>query len=425
MTEHDGFSPVSRSCLTGIVLTALVALAPATASAEYRLFPGDSLEITALGMPELKYRAQINVDGNISFPVLGQIKVGGLPISEVRAKVQALLPKKELRRRTEDGREFPIILAPDDIDVTVIEYRPVYLNGDVSKPGEQPFRPGMTARQAVALAGGYDIMRFRMNNPFLEQADLQSEYRSLWNELAKEQARVARLRAELKGDGQLDQSALQKTTNPSPIAAEIQNVERDRMKLRATDFSKERDYLHRAGSQEDGRIATLSERQQKEQEGAKIDAEDLKRLQELYQRGNTPITRVQEARRSILLSATRELQTITQLAQVERERLDIDRKLERLDDQRRLDILQELQEANVKAAGVRSRIEAVSEKLVYTGMVRSQLVRGKENKPNLLVVRKTEKGTERLTVDEDTELLPGDVVEVALKADLTPSDLKD
>ena len=39
---------------------------------------------------------------------------------------------------------------------TVVEYRPIYVNGDVSKPGEHPFRPQMTVRQAVALSGGYD-----------------------------------------------------------------------------------------------------------------------------------------------------------------------------------------------------------------------------------------------------------------------------
>jgi polysaccharide export outer membrane protein len=42
------------------------------------------------------------------------------------------------------------------------EQRPVYLNGDVSRPGEQRYRLGLTVRQAIALAGGYHIMRFRM-----------------------------------------------------------------------------------------------------------------------------------------------------------------------------------------------------------------------------------------------------------------------
>ena len=56
---------------------------------------------------------------------------------------------------------------------TVAEYRPVYVNGDVSKPGEYPYRPTTTARQVVALAGGYDIMHIRMNNPYLEVGRLE------------------------------------------------------------------------------------------------------------------------------------------------------------------------------------------------------------------------------------------------------------
>ena len=123
-------------------------------------------------------------------------------------------------------------------------------------------------------------------------------------------------------------------------------------------------------------MAVLSEQQRKEHAGTEVDTDDLQRLQELYQRGNLPVTRILEAKRAILLSSTRELQTAAQAAQVERERGEIGRKLQRLDDQRRLANLSDLQEANVKLARIRSRLEAVGEKLVYTGLVRSQLVRG-------------------------------------------------
>ncbi len=36
----------------------------------------------------------------------------------------------------------------------IIEYRPVYVTGDVAKPGEQRYTPGLSVRQAVSLAGG-------------------------------------------------------------------------------------------------------------------------------------------------------------------------------------------------------------------------------------------------------------------------------
>src|SRR5262249_58275355 len=115
-----------------------------------------------------------------------------------------LLPRKEFRRRTEQGHEYPVILAPNDVDIIIAEYRPVYLNGDVAKPGEQPYRPGLTVRQAIALAGGYDIMLFRMDNPFPEQSDIKSEYTSQWTEFAREQVHIARIQAELNGFKEID-----------------------------------------------------------------------------------------------------------------------------------------------------------------------------------------------------------------------------
>ena len=46
--------------------------------------------------------------------------------------------------------------------------------------------------------------------------------------------------------------------------------------------------------------------------------DELRRLQELFSKGNVAIMRVVDARRSLLLSSTRRLQTASQLAQVER-----------------------------------------------------------------------------------------------------------
>ncbi len=48
-------------------------------------------------------------------------------------------------------------------------------------------------------------------------------------------------------------------------------------------------------------------------------------------------------------------------------------------------------------------------------MVRSQLVRGAGNKAEIAIFRKGEKGQERIVASEDTELQPGDAVEVTLR----------
>ena len=89
-----------------------------------------------------------------------------------------------------------VVIDPEEITVDIAEYRPVYVSGDVSKPGELAFRLGMTVRQAVALAGGYDLLRFRADrDPIMQVADLRSEYETLWTEFGRAQVRIWRVRS--------------------------------------------------------------------------------------------------------------------------------------------------------------------------------------------------------------------------------------
>jgi polysaccharide export outer membrane protein len=410
-----------RSLRRALICAAGMLLVPTVAFAEYRISNGDILETTVVGMPELRLRAQVNQDGYIQVPLSEPLHVEGAILSEVRAKVQDLLPAKQFRRQNQDGREYPVIIQASDVDVSIAEYRPVYLNGDVAKPGEQPYRPGLTVRQAIALAGGYDILRFRMNNPFLEQSDLKSEYDILWTEYAREQVRAARLTSESQDKTEIDPDGLTGTPVARKTTDKLVQREGEILGARRGDFTKEKSYLKEAVAKEDERIAVLSEQLEKERVGVQQDAEDLQRVQEAYHNGNVPITRLVEARRSLLLSSTRQLQTAALLAQMDRERREYGRRGERLVDQRRLELLRELQDAELKLAAIGSRLEAAGEKLVYVGMVRSQLVRGKGSVPEIVVFRRTgNSASKRTAVSEDSELQPGDAIEVALSADSVP-----
>jgi polysaccharide export outer membrane protein len=415
------FSGRLGGCIAGLAVCALVLLAPASARADYLLAIGDVLELSAVGVPELRQKMPIGQDGTISVPLAGQLQVSGLTLEQVRGKIREILPRKEFRRHTQEGREYPVILSPGDIDVAISEYRPVYLNGDVAKPGEQPFRPGLTVRQAIALAGGYDIMHFRMNNPFLEQSDLKSEYNSLWAEFAKEQVHIARIRAELSGKQEIDSQALQQTPLPAKVGGEFERLGAEELSVRNSDYSKEKGYLAEAVGKEDGRIKILADQLHTEKAGVDADSSDLSQLQDLLKKGTIVSARVVEARRALLLSSVQYLQTQASLAQVERERQEFKRRSDKLDDQRRLDLLAELQKANVNLATVQAKLAASSEKLVYVGMVRSQLVNGTGSKPQIALHRKNAQGSnEEVTAGEDTQLAPGDVIEVSLQADLIP-----
>jgi len=273
----------------------------------------------------------------------------------------------------------------------------------------------MTVRQAVALSGGYEIMRFRMNNPFLESADLRGDYESLWTEFAKEQAHIWRMKVELGDGDNLDQKTLRDVPLPAPTISQITRLEAEQLKSRQDDYVREKEFLQRGIKQADEHIEVLSQQLQKEEEGLQADTQDLQRVTELFGKGAVPIVRITDARRALLLSSTRKLQTTAQLMYQRKQRDEFSRQLERLDDQRRINLLQELQDAGVKLNQVRAKLQAVGEKLQYTALVRSQLIRGTGGKPQITIVRRGENGREHFAAEEDSELQPGDVVEVALR----------
>jgi len=400
----------------GAILLALICSA-VSAKADYRLDVGDVLEISVAGVPDVRQRVVVQLDGSISYPMLGSFVVAGLSPAEARAKIRAILSTKVFRQRTPDGRENVVAIEPDQVTANVVDYRPIYVNGDVSKPGEQAYRPLMTVRQAVALSGGYEIMRFRMNHPFLESADLRSEYESLWTEFVKARAQMRRLRSELDGEEHPDDATSSDAPLPSSTISRITRLEAEQLKGRLDDYKREKEFLGGAIKQSNEHINILSQQVQKEEEGLQADAQDLKRTTELFERGAVSILRVADARRASLLSSTRKLQTTAQLMYQMKQRDDLARSLEKLDSQRRIDLLRETQDAGIRLNQIAAKLQSVGEKLQYTALIRSQLVRGAGGKPEITVIRKGPNGRESFHAEEDTELQPGDVVEVALRSE--------
>src|SRR6266403_937777 len=265
-------SNLGRCIKWGLVAVGLTISATQT-KAEYRVNVGDVLEVAAAGASELRYRAAVQMDGNISLPLVGMLPVAGLPLSEIRAKIGAAMATKAFRQRTPDGREIVIVIDADEVTTVVAEYRPIYVNGDVSNPGEYPYRPTTTARQVIAVAGGYDIMHIRMNNPYLESADLRSEYASLWTEFAKEQAHMWRIKNELGDGSQISPRVLRDVPIAQSAISEIVNAETEYLKTKQSDYQREKAFLQRGVRQGDDEVGVLSEQQKKEEQGVQSDLE--------------------------------------------------------------------------------------------------------------------------------------------------------
>jgi len=107
----------------------------------YRLGFGDRIRVTVFGEPDLTGEFEINSEGNISFPLVGEVPTRGLSPRQLEA---------ELVRLLKDG-----FLVNPRVNVEVSSYRPFFILGEVSRPGSYPYVASMTVVTAVAIAGGY------------------------------------------------------------------------------------------------------------------------------------------------------------------------------------------------------------------------------------------------------------------------------
>jgi polysaccharide biosynthesis/export protein len=400
------------SLKTGLLAAALCC-SVSPARAEYRLQGGDVVEISVSGVPELKQRAPVQLDGSITFPVVGTFMVEGVEFSEIRGKIQSAVASKIFRIRTPDGRELSRMFERDEVAATIVEYRPVFIAGDVTRPGEQTFRPRMTVRQTLASAGGFSALA-RANATSFDAANLRSEYITVWLTLAREHARVWRIKTELGENVDLDQKAIPPAPVPDPTISQIVNLEIEYRTASSSDYERAKDFLRRSIEEADKQALVLSEQQQNEEDGVQADSQELQKARAAYGNGSLPSFRVAEFRRAVLYSATRQLQTTNQLMQVKKSRAEFARELEKIDDQRKIRLLAELQDATVKLTGERAKLRSAEEKLQLAGLRPPRSSDG-ASKADFTVFRSSVNGKQRLTADADTELQPGDVIEVALR----------
>ena len=392
----------ARSHMTGlqVILVLVACLWRADAHAQYRLDSGDVVEVSVFGVQDFKRRTAINVDGDISLPLLGDIRAAGLTLAELRAKLRESLAKSN------------IIRSPD-VTAEIVEHRPFYVNGNVAKPGAHPYQPSLTVRHAVAIAGGYELMRFKMENPLLLAADLRSQYESLWTEYVGREARVASLRASLDGTDAPDFSQLEDAPVARRIISDLVKLEMDYFNVRSADQQKETKYLELAKKHAEDQVESLIAGQKKEEEVLRWQTENLARSTTLSKQGLTTTNRVTDDQRAIALQRSRQLDVGARLADSRRIFYEYGRRIEKADDDNRVRLLRELQEAVNNLDRVRTQLQAVGEKLLYVAAIKSQIAEGHFGDPHIVIYRKVDGKQSPLAADESTEVHPGDVIDIA------------
>jgi protein involved in polysaccharide export with SLBB domain len=128
-------------CFLGTLLLLAAPYAVAQSSPNsYFLGPGDQIQIQVYGEDDLTVKMRIEEDGILSYPFLGDIRVEGLTIDALQSRIYS-------------GLKGGYLVNPD-VRVFMVDYRPVFVNGQVRKPGGYSYVPGLTVQKAIALAGG-------------------------------------------------------------------------------------------------------------------------------------------------------------------------------------------------------------------------------------------------------------------------------
>ena len=203
--------------------------------------------------------------------------------------------------------------------------------------------------------------------------------------------------------------------HPLGLADHIKQNEAALLKARLSDRERDKALLRDAIAKADNQLATLAEKRKKDEEGTQADADDFEKARALSEKGMATTARLSDTRRAVLLSSDQLLQTVVEMSNVERQRSEFARQLEKVDNQAQVDAWRELQDANLRLAETTARLKSTGEKMVYTNMLPSQLLPGRGGQPTITVHRIGDDGPQSLAADENLELAPGDVVDVALE----------
>ena len=112
----------------------------AAATAVPRFQGGEKIRITVFEEPTLSGDYDIDPNGVVSLPLAGTVKAVGLTQHELEQELAKKFRSEYLKN--------------PKVTVTIVQYRPIYIVGEISKPGEMPYRPGLNILTAMASAGG-------------------------------------------------------------------------------------------------------------------------------------------------------------------------------------------------------------------------------------------------------------------------------
>ena len=117
------------------------ASAPASYSPDYTLDSGDKLRVVVFGQDGITNSYTVDAGGNVNLPLVGTVPARGATTQQLSRVIADRLKQGYVRE--------------PHVSVEVEAYRPFFVLGEVTTPGQYPYVANMTAETAIAIAGGF------------------------------------------------------------------------------------------------------------------------------------------------------------------------------------------------------------------------------------------------------------------------------
>jgi polysaccharide biosynthesis/export protein ExoF len=341
----------------------------------------------------------VSASGIVSLPLIGSLPAEGMTTDEFAATVAETLQKRAgLANRPEAA-------------VEIIQYRPIYVVGNVERPGEYAYRPGLTVQQAVGLSSGF-YRQTESGFVRLERDRITAvgTYETARLEMRRALVRRARLTAELAESARIavPEQLHNDADAPRLIADEtaVMNARRDalRSQLAAnaelkTLFSKEIESLEQKVAVQDKQIA-LARR-------------ELKNVGTLVEKGLAVSSREFALERTVADLESKMLDYTTATLRARQEISKADRDANDLKAERKATLVAELQETEAALDQLKARLVTAQSLANEATSIAPRLALDRSlqtaQRHSFWIVRRN---AVKIAVDENAVVEPGDVVRV-------------
>jgi len=379
----------------------------AAATGAYALGIGDTVAVMVFDHADFGGQFLIGPDGTFRHPL-----VGAIPAAErTREAVEG-----DLKQRLAQRLAYDVHLS---VDVAI--YRPVYVIGDVVRPGELAYTPGLLTFTALAKAGGVPSVRQLPPNQLAEAALAERDLRVAEAELCGFLLRRAALDAALSDAPKISMPPELRPMAQSPLVSELLIRE---TALLEGDRTRMRRWLEMTRSEQDQletEIAALTNEQGALAAQAKLIDGELQNMLGLARKGLVTSERVLDLQRFKADNEADRFRMASFMSRARQQQTELETRLRRAEEELRQDRLRQRLAVETDIERARARIDGARTQLALRSQVAVTDQMLGRSEPGFTVTRNTARGPQVLNAATATPLHPGDVLEVRLAPAFTAS----